>query len=178
MKDSEPTVGDFMTTEPATADEGLRLPDAQQRMFINNIRHLVVHREGRMTGILSTRDAALALSLHKGAADKLTVRDAMSPELYTCTPETPISEVAMQMETHRYGCAVVVDDDVLIGVFTTTDALRALRQVASGQPAEPVVMPTHHEDHSAEPRAFVKLRHHRPIEDRSLWPTGLHFRGA
>jgi acetoin utilization protein AcuB len=178
MMHSEPTVAAFMTTEPATADEGLRLSDAQERMFLNNIRHLVVHREGRVTGIVSTRDVALAMSLSGSAAEKLKVRDAMSTSLYTCTPETRVGEVAEQMETHRYGCAVVVDQDVLVGVFTTTDALRALRQVIAGKPVEPAVTPTHHEDHSEDPRTFVKLARHRPIEDRSLWPIGLHFPGA
>lgn len=176
MSTSEPTVAQFMTTNPATADEELRLADAQERMYLNNIRHLVVHRAGHVTGLLSTRDTQLALGMKGVNPKNLTVADAMSREPYTCSPDTPISAVAHEMEAHRYGCAVVIEGDELLGVFTTTDALRALRQFATGKPAEPAVKPTHDVDHSHDERHHVRLHKHRPIEDHAQWPNQMKIR--
>ncbi len=160
---TEPTVAQFMTEEPATADEGLRLADAYQRMFIDKIRHLVVLRNGHAVGIVSARDIAVAAAVGVDERSKLTVGDAMSKNPYTVGPTTPISEVALAMEANRWGCALVVDGEDVIGVFTTTDALRALRQLATGKPAEAAApadhLPPKEPDHA---RPF-RVRRHRPI---------------
>lgn len=153
-----------MTSTPATADEGLLLADARERMYMDHIRHLVVLRAGAVAGLVSSRDVAMALALPGGDKTKLTVRDAMTPEPYVCDPTTPISVVAEQMEAHRYGCAIVVEGDEAIGVFTTTDALRALRQLATGTPAEPAVKPAHLPPETPAHARPFRLRRHRSID--------------
>jgi acetoin utilization protein AcuB len=142
MTANQPTVAQFMTSTPASVDEGFLLVDAYDRMYANNIRHLVVHAGGSVSGVLSTRDVAHALCGRRRAIDKLVVADAMHRDPYVCSPTTPIGEAARQMESHKYGCAIVTDGEELVGVFTTTDALRALRQLATGAPAERAVEPT------------------------------------
>jgi CBS domain-containing protein len=164
MTATQPTVAQYMTSEPATADRGLLLADAQQRMAIDNIRHLVVLDEGRMVGLLSTRDVAVALGLPGADPKKLTVADAMSSDPYACGATTPIAEVALTMEQHRYGCAIIVDRDEVLGVFTTTDALRALRALATGLPAEPAVTPKHLPPAEPVGKHHYKIRHPRPID--------------
>ncbi|HET6582227.1 MAG TPA: CBS domain-containing protein [Nannocystaceae bacterium] len=159
-----PTVAQFMTSNPASADEGLLLADAQQRMFLDNIRHLVVLRSGQVVGVLSTRDVALALGLPGARRDRLTVRDAMSTHPYVCSPTTALADVALEMESHRYGCAIVVEDDDVIGVFTTTDALRALRELATGKRAEPSVKPMHLPPDEPDHARPFRIRRHRPID--------------
>lgn len=160
----EPTVAQFMTEEPATADEELSLADAYQRMFIDKIRHLVVIRNGHAVGVISARDIAMAAAVGVDKSSKLKVRDAMSKNPYKVGPTTPLSEVAHAMEAHRWGCALVVDGEDVIGVFTTTDALRALRQLATGKPAEAAVPADHlPPEEPAHARPF-RVRRHRPIE--------------
>jgi len=163
MATTEPTVAQFMTHTPASADEGLLLADAQERMFIDNIRHLVVQRGGHLTGVLSSRDVTLALSLPGVDTKTITVREAMSPHPFVCPPTAPISEVAHQMEAHRYGCAIVVEGDEVIGMFTTTDALRALRELATGSPAEPALHPDHLPPVEPAHARPYRLRRHAPI---------------
>ena len=47
--------------------------------------------------------------------------------VYAVSPSTPLSEVAQRMSETRYGCAIVKDDEQkVVGIFTTTDACRAL----------------------------------------------------
>jgi acetoin utilization protein AcuB len=162
MSTTEPTVAQFMTHTPASADAGLRLVDAQERMFMDNIRHLVVQSDGQMIGVLSSRDVALALA--GPDPKKAIVRDAMSAHPYVCAPTSPISAVAHEMEAHRYGCAIVIEGDEVIGMFTTTDALRALRQLATGKLADPAVHPAHLPTHEPAHARPFRLRRHRPID--------------
>lgn len=139
-----PKVGDFMTGIACTADEGLSLADAQERMHINNIRHLAIVRDDLLTGIVSNRDITLAQSLPNVDANEVSVATAMTADPYTCTSDSPLVDVAKAMEAHRYGAVIVVDgENRAVGMFTTTDALRALRQVVTGEKAEPVTQPTH-----------------------------------
>lgn len=160
---TEPTVAQYMTTMPASADEDLLLRDAEERMSMDNVRHLVVLHDNKLVGVLSNRDIAVALASPGVDAKRLKVRDAMSERPYVCAPGTPISEVAGAMEAHRWGCAIVVEGDDIVGVFTTTDALRALRALATGKPAEPAVKATHlPPTEPATPRRF-HVHRHRPL---------------
>ncbi|MBK6920098.1 MAG: CBS domain-containing protein [Deltaproteobacteria bacterium] len=163
MSANDPTVAEYMTALPATADVGLRLADAEERMTMDNIRHLVVMREGHVVGVLSNRDIAVALSTPGTDAKKLLVGDAMSERPYACAPTTRLSEVALAMEANRWGCALVIEGDDVVGVFTTTDALRALRALATGRPAEPATRAQHMPPAEPEPPRHFKLPKHRPI---------------
>jgi acetoin utilization protein AcuB len=132
-----------MTQEPALVDAGLPIADALDRMGMNNIRHLIVTQNNRLVGVVSTRDLAVAASMRHAKPDKEPVSSAMSPTVYVCDKGCPLSAVAHDMEAHRYGCAVVQDDGRVVGIFTTTDALRALRQLVVGSEVEAAVVPTH-----------------------------------
>ena len=165
MNAHEPTVGQYMTPAPATADEGLLLADAAERMAIDNIRHLVVlDRFEHVVGVLSSGDIALALSLPGAERARLRVRDAMSDNPYVCGAAVPIGDVALAMEAHRWGCAIVLDGDEVIGVFTTTDALRALRELSTGLAAAPAIHPTHLPPLSqTTPPRRLRMRHYHPL---------------
>ena len=158
-----PTVGAFMTFTPCTADEGLSLVDAQDRMNANNIRHLLVTRNDHLVGVLSSRDITFALSLPGVKPEKLTVFHAMTTAPFTCGPNAVLAEVCKEMEQHRYGCAVIVDDGLVIGIFTTTDALRAVRALATGEKVEPMIKPTHIVD---QPKVRPHVEHTVHLGDR------------
>ncbi|MEM7152204.1 MAG: CBS domain-containing protein [Myxococcota bacterium] len=130
-------VGDFMSIDPVTASEELSIVDAQDRMTFNEIRHLLVVRNGQLTGIVSAHDLGRVWSTDHRARCDLTVRDAMTARPYCCTPTTRVSEVARVLERNRYGCAVVIDGDDVVGIFTTIDALRILRSLALGEHPQP-----------------------------------------
>jgi CBS domain-containing protein len=158
------TVSHFMTLQPCTVDHGLSLDDAGDRMTANNIRHLLVTRSGRLVGVLSNRDISVARAiLSKKKGDNAKIDEAMSEDVYTCGVDTALEEVATQMEEHRYGCAVILDDDFVVGIFTTTDAMRALRSVIRGEAVEPRTIPTHLVDVTAERE---KVEHHVRLSDR------------
>jgi acetoin utilization protein AcuB len=100
-------------------------------MRSRRIRHLPVLRGGQLVGILSQRDIHLIAGLPAVDLAEVPVEDAMTSDVYSVTPDTPVAEVAAAMAEHKYGAALVVEGKHVAGVFTTVDAL----QVLAGRPA-------------------------------------------
>src|SRR5262245_26562201 len=60
--------------------------------------------------------------------DRTTVRDVMTPAVFSVTPQTPAAQVIDEMVMRQIHRLFVVDSDgVLIGVITAGDILRHLR---------------------------------------------------
>jgi acetoin utilization protein AcuB len=118
-----------MTPMPECVDEELSLSDAKTRMHTLGVRHLPVLHQGKLCGILSHGDILLAESLTSVSSARIPVSRVMTPIVFTCGPNAHVEAVAREMATHHYGSVLVVEPDhptKIIGVFTTTDALRAL----------------------------------------------------
>ena len=99
--------------------------DATTLMADRSIRHVPVIDGGRVIGMVTERDLALIETLKDVDPTKVTVEDAMTPAPYTVAPDALLDEVVATMAEHRYGSAVVVDNQHVVGVFTTVDALVA-----------------------------------------------------
>jgi acetoin utilization protein AcuB len=121
-----PTIQKFMTTTPHAVgvDQPLRLADSMMKK--HGIRHLPVLDGGALVGVLSDRDLRLIEILRDVDPAKISVEEAMSSEAYAVSPEAGLDDVAETMATHKYGCAVVMQNNHVVGIFTTTDACRAL----------------------------------------------------
>jgi len=156
-----PTVSDLMTEAPMTIGVGLNLADARERMYLNNIHHLVVVDNGRIVGTLGTRQLYLLSSLSFVDPQEIPVGAAMSKP-YLCTPETPLLEVTHTMESNRFDCAVAVDGGHAAGILTTTDILRALRGLLLGTAVKPEVSATHLPD---LPVTREKVKHYTRLAD-------------
>lgn len=121
----------FMTATPHTIGQTQPLARAHERMRAQGVRHLPVLEAGKLVGILSHRDALFVETLRDVDPEKVPVEDAMSTEVYTVSPETPLADVLSAMAEHKYGCTVVGDSAHVVGIFTTTDALRVLVHIAT-----------------------------------------------
>lgn len=137
-----PNVAAFMTPVPETILEDLMVSDALDRMYNDNLRHLpVVNGDGGLVGILSTRDVALSASLFNVDPERSPVSAVMSRQVYSVKSDTPIDEVALIMERDRLGSTVVTEGNKPVGIFTTTDAMRVIRQLVAGEPVKPAMQP-------------------------------------
>ena len=57
------------------------------------------------------------------------MREAMTSVVYSVAPDATLDEVAATMAEHKYGCAVVMQNQHVVGVFTTVDACQALAEL-------------------------------------------------
>ncbi len=123
------TVSDFYTESPHTVDADDVLDRAQELMSRFGIRHLPVTSGGKLSGVLSDRDIKTALGFKGASAKRLRCSDVCSDDAYVTHPDSPLELVAGELATKHYGSAVVTEGDAVVGIFTTTDACRALAQV-------------------------------------------------
>ncbi len=121
-----PNVGEFMTHLPEEIDGRETLDVAIQLMREKGIRHLPVMEHMQVVGVLSDRDIKFAMALLGKKGGEILVREVCSDEIYVVSPRTSVREVAEHMLETKAGSAMVKDGDYLVGIFTTSDALRAL----------------------------------------------------
>lgn len=126
---SIPTVQKFMTYTPKSIGFDQSISQASEFMRKLHLRHLPVLKDGKLVGILTDRDIKLALSFKDVEATTMTVEEAYTPDPYFTSPEAPLSDVVSEMAEKKYGCALVVDNGKLVGIFTETDAYKALSEL-------------------------------------------------
>lgn len=90
----------------------------------HGVRHLPVLRSGRLVGVLTQRDLYFVESIAGVDVDIDQVTDAMTNDVYVVAPNATLREVARVMGERRFGCAVVMEGERVLGIFTVTDALR------------------------------------------------------
>lgn len=123
-----PKIEKYMTSMPHTIGKDIPLKTALSQMREYRIRHLPVQEGGQLIGVLTDRDVKLASSF-QGAAE-FKVEEVMTPDPYTVRPGTSLEQVVSEMAEHKYGCAIVQQDNgKVVGIFTTVDALRVLSEV-------------------------------------------------
>jgi CBS domain-containing protein len=129
-----PQVIAFMTPFPYSVDVDAPLWEAHKLMREHHFRHLPVTSGGAPIGVLTDRDIKLVLGPDFGSPNEreLSVRDAYVEELCVVPASTPVAVVARTMAEHRIGSAIVTKSDKLVGIFTVTDACRALAEVLEG----------------------------------------------
>jgi acetoin utilization protein AcuB len=119
-----PKIQKVMTTCPHSIGFDISISKAKDMMREFGIRHLPVQNGAKLVGVVTDRDVKLA-STFKGAVD-LKSEDIMTPDPYVISPNAELSEVVSEMAEHKYGCAIIVDNNKVVGIFTATDALRVL----------------------------------------------------
>lgn len=129
MSKAIPKLQKYMTTTPVTIGKGQTLAAAYKIMKEHRIRHLPVLDGGALLGILSDRDLHFVESLRDVDPEKVLVEDAMTPEVYTVSPDSGLDEVVGEMAQHKYGSAVVMHAGRVVGIFTAVDALSAFAEL-------------------------------------------------
>ena len=127
-------VKDVMTREVHTVGRNDQLSIADTLMKQARIRHLpVLDEDGIVCAVVTQRDlfrGALLRALGYGARAEeamlrqLAVKEAMSAELHTTTPDTPVPDAARMMIERKIGCLPVVEGEKLVGIVTETDLVR------------------------------------------------------
>jgi acetoin utilization protein AcuB len=124
-----PTIMKYMTTTPHSVGSDQPLKAAVDMMKEHGFRHLPVLHGGKLKGILSDRDLKMAMGL-KGVDATVTKVDEIAIEdPYLIEPSAKLDEVVRNMANQQIGSALVVDNHKLVGIFTTTDAMKAFDEL-------------------------------------------------
>ncbi len=123
-----PLIKSVMTPFPYSIETERSLGDARAMMHRHNVHHLPVMQDGRLIGVISERDVRIGAS--RGPEDDpppdgLRVRDVCDARAYVVALNTPLDQVLLHMARTHTGAALVIKEDRLVGIFTTTDACRA-----------------------------------------------------
>lgn len=129
-------VADWMTKNPITIEKDASVIEAMHLMKEKNIRRLAVMDKGKIAGIVTEK---MILDFKPGKATSLDtwevnyiltktpVTEAMNPNPYKVKPDSDLAECAQLINDRKLNGVLVVDDnDSLVGILTTTNALEAL----------------------------------------------------
>jgi CBS domain-containing membrane protein len=125
-------VRDVMTADVTTLKRNDKLTLADDIMYLGRIRHLpVLDDDGsNLVGLVSQRDlfrGALARALGYGRhaqqkiLDTLSVKEVMTSDVITTSPDTLLVEAARVLTERKIGCLPVVEDGRLVGIITEAD---------------------------------------------------------
>lgn len=108
------------------------LDDVVQKLVEFNCGSLVVcerghdgHESGTLIGIVTERDILRACAARRGPLDAIKVRDAMSRDLITGTPDDSIEDTMGLMTERRIRHLPILVDDRLAGMISIGDVVKA-----------------------------------------------------
>lgn len=120
-----PNIEKWMVRTPYVASRDMKPQVALDMMKELEFRHLPVVEDGRLVGIISDRD--LREISHLPQASLLVISDIMRKNVYAVRRDAPLKEIVLGMLDRRIGSAIVLNArQEVVGIFTTTDALRVL----------------------------------------------------
>ena len=125
------TIDEFMTAEPYTLRETDSLNDAFEVMVGKNIRHIPIVDDGKhVLGLVTQRDVLAAIepdAVKKAETASHEIRsninlsEIMTRNVSVIHKSDSLRQAALYLQSHKYGCLPVVDDDLLVGIITDSD---------------------------------------------------------
>lgn len=133
-------VKDYMTRHPILIPPETAATEAQRLMTENSIRHLPVVGDGkRLLGLITGQRLSLkpdtlgsldVWEITRYVSD-LSVEQLMLDvdEVHTIEPERTIERAARSMSEHKIGCLPVIEEEIVVGILSEIDMLRALQDM-------------------------------------------------
>jgi acetoin utilization protein AcuB len=123
-----------MTANPLTVPENMPVQEAEEIMRKHKIRRLPVVKGEKLVGIVTEIDllrvspsSATSLSMFElnYLLSRLQVKEAMTKNPRTISPEATIEEAALIMRENNVGALPVVENGKLVGIITESDIFDA-----------------------------------------------------
>lgn len=122
----ESEIKNIFSKKLVTLRETDNLAEADDMMEIYKIRHLpVLNQEDALVGILSKSDYMGLKHVHS-KLHKYSVKDLMSTPVKVVSSSAKLSVVAQLFISQKINCAMVIDDDEVVGIVTSEDLIRLL----------------------------------------------------
>jgi CBS domain-containing protein len=121
-------VKDAMVSRVVTAIPSQNVFQASKTMKKEGIGSIVVVEGSNPIGIVTREDIVDKVTSKDLQASKILLKDIMSKDLITCTPDCDISEAARIMSKNKYESIPIVSMGKLVGMLST-------REIAKVAPA-------------------------------------------
>lgn len=132
MEKSKKTIDYYMTRMPHSIEPHQTIKTARHKMQEVHAQHLPVLSARKIVGVLSYRDLAYLTTFKNLDMEHMTVADVMVSDPYTVRENTSLKDVASYMAENHLGSALVQNEKGdLVGIFTATDGMRALADLAT-----------------------------------------------
>ena len=130
------TVGDVMTKDPKTLDEGAPVTAAAKLMRDEDIGTVIVTSNDQVRGILTDRDIVIRVVAEDRDLAEVTVGEFCSFGVTTASPDEPVDKALRTMEQENVRRLPVVDGGKPVGLVArgdlseVTDTGDTLRDIA------------------------------------------------
>lgn len=125
-----PKTADIMTSPAIALAPDMTVMEAASILIEHKISGApVVDEEGNLIGLLSEFDCiedVAARQYHEDHDSRYTVRDLMTPQVLTVSPETDLFGAASEIASHKVRRLPVVKGGQVVGILSRRDILKAL----------------------------------------------------
>jgi len=114
-------------TEVLHVNAGRPLREAIDFLAVHRIGlSLVIDANGALAGVLSERDVIRAIAEHGADALKLPIDAFMMVDVYTCSSNDRVADIAAVMSARHFRHVPIVDDGYLMGMVSASDIVKYL----------------------------------------------------
>jgi CBS domain-containing protein len=126
------TIADIMTRDVVNVSPHQKLPDALALITIHRFHHLLVADvDEKLMGLLSDRDILAAVA-RKPNWQACEIRQIMTADPVTITPQTPVFTAVSTMLSKRFNCLPVINENgTPAGILTSTDILKSYQKIVA-----------------------------------------------
>jgi len=116
-------VRNVMKKNVISIDSSMTAQDAAKMMDDASIGAIVVLEKGVVAGIITERDITRRI-VAKGKPYTINVKEIMSAPVVVVNPDDSVWEAAQLMKTRKIHRMPAVQNNVLVGIITTSDIVR------------------------------------------------------
>lgn len=118
-------VRDVMNVDVLTVSQNVTVAEAIRRLIHHHISGMpVVDNQGHLVGIVS--EFQLLETLYSPQIQEMLVRDVMTKDVLTVTPDKTLTDATSLMIRHRIRRLPVIDGDKIVGIVSRHDLLKSL----------------------------------------------------
>ncbi len=114
-------VKDIMTKNVAYVNPDSTVVETAQLMQKHNVGSIPVCDQTGVIGIVTDRDIVVRNIAHGNDPKQTPVRDVMTAQVTTVTPDADMTEVSKMMATNKVRRLPVVDNNMLVGIVALGD---------------------------------------------------------
>ena len=118
-------INEVMTEGVIAVEQDKSIVEASRKLEEEGIRGLVVVDDGEAVGVIVCRDIVYEVVGPKKEPADTTVGEVMSTDLIVAEEDEYLDDVAMAMAKNNISRVPVVRGDMLVGILTQSDILRA-----------------------------------------------------